>query len=85
MAGDNVVSLAVQFSTCATSSTQGFEDKESATGKPTLSLENANAVTLSTFRAANTQPLTQPLYLALAAIPLLAGAAFFFYRRRRIA
>lgn len=84
-AGDGKASFAVRFTTCASTSTQRFADKEptGSVGAPILELFGTNAVTLTDASAQQTNSL--PLYVGLGALALVAVAGVGMSRRRTAA
>lgn len=81
IAGDNKVSLAIQFTTCATVSTQWFQDKEGGSVAAVLELTGPTAVELTSAEAQQ-QPNTWPFYAGIAAVALLVVAGVTISRRR---
>lgn len=78
--GDNLASFAVRFTTCATTSTQWFQDKEGGSVAPTLAMFGPNAVKVS--ETAATPASTFPLYAGLGAVALILVAGLAISRRR---
>lgn len=81
---NKIASLAVRFTTCAATSIQWFEDRESGAQGPYLDLRTApNSVTLRTMDSDDTS--ARPWILAVAALFLGAVVALAVVRRRRTA
>lgn len=80
---NKIASLAVRFTTCAATSIQWFEDRESGAQGPYLDLKTPTSVTLRTFGSNN--PAVSPLILG-GVVLLLAGVAGIIVARwRRLA
>lgn len=81
--GNDLVSMAVRINAgCTLLTIITFEDRESASNKPDLQLQGTNAVSLTTFRASDSAPVSWPLYAGLAAVAALALIGAVALRRR---
>lgn len=83
-AGDNTISLAIRITGCSNlSNVVTFDSKDKSGGvAPDLSVFNTTSVSLTTFHAADTAPVSWPLYAGLALLALLALTGTVVLRRR---
>lgn len=78
--GDQVMSVALRFATCAATSLQAFEDRESGVNGPDLQLEDPNAVGLRSL-GSDDNPITPLIFAALGLGVLALGGAVVARRR----